>query len=153
MRDGSKENRISKWAWGNTPVLTRAGLEMEKKGALCAIVDWWTLAGQLRAEWAGGHAGAQETSAMMYAAPQGVHMKYAKPFEPKNLTDELVYGGSNFVICNGISVQVPRQTSAFSEAGWFGADDIQTANPERGEQMLREVADFVADFLKKFEKD
>ncbi len=137
---------------GNTPVLTRVGLEMEKKGVLCAIIDWWTLAGQLRAEWKGGHAGAQETSAMMYAAPQGVHMEYAKPFEPKNLTDELTYGGSNFVSCNGILVQVPRQTSEFSEAGWFGADDIQTANPEWGEHMLREVADFVADFLRKFEK-
>ncbi|MCI6888150.1 MAG: creatininase family protein [Lachnospiraceae bacterium] len=137
---------------GNTPVLTRVGLDMEKQGVLCAIIDWWVLAGQLHAEWKGGHAGAQETSAMMYAAPQGIHMEYAKPFEPKNLTDELIYGGSNNVLCSGIPVQVPRQTVSFSEAGWFGPDDIQTATPEWGEQMLNEVADFVADFLRKFEK-
>ena len=79
-------------------------------------------------------------------------MEYARPFEPKNLTEELVYGGSNHVLCNGIPISVPRQTSSFSEAGWFGADEIQTATPQWGEKMLKEVAEFVVDFMRKFAK-
>lgn len=137
---------------GNTPVLTRVGLNMEQNGVLCAIIDWWVLAGQLRAEWKGGHAGAQETSAMMYAAPHAVHMDYAKEFHPVDLTEKLTYGGANNVLCNGIPVQVPRQTGHYSSAGWFGTDDIQNANAQWGEDMLGEVADFLADFLTKFEE-
>lgn len=137
---------------GNTPVLTRIGLDLEAKGVLCGIIDWWVLAGQLRPEWKGGHAGAQETSAMMAAAPWAVHMKDAKESVPKGLSAELPYGGGNHVLCNGIPVQVPRQTSAFSSAGWFGLDDINRANQQWGEEMLLTVADFIADFIHKFKK-
>lgn len=137
---------------GNTPVLTRIGLEMEKKGVLCGIVEWWVLAGQLRKEWKGGHAGAVETSAMMYVRPEGVHMELAMESEPKNLSEDLTYGGSNQVLCNGIPVQVPRQIRNIAQSGWFGPDDIQMASREWGEVMLNEVADFLADFIKRFEQ-
>ena len=136
---------------GNTPVLNRIGMEMEKEGTLCAVIDWWVLAGQHRPEWKGGHAGAQETSAMMAAAPRAVHMELAKEFHPKGVAPDLPFGGASNVLCNGIPVLVPRQTREFSESGWFGDDDIKTASPEWGEQMLNEVADFVADFLRKFQ--
>lgn len=73
---------------GNTPALTRVGLDMEQKGVLCAVVDWWVTAGQLRAEWKGGHAGAQETSAMMYLHPEAIHMELAMDTKPENLSED-----------------------------------------------------------------
>lgn len=137
---------------GNTPVLNRIGLDMNKKGALCAIIDWWSLAGKINPTWKGGHAGAQETSALLYVNPDYVHMDYAREFTPQNLSEELIYEGANDVLCNGIPVSVPRLVEKFSSAGWFGQDDIKTATKEWGEEMLNATADFLADFIVKFEK-
>lgn len=135
---------------GNTPVLTRIGLDLEKKGALCAVIDWWVLAGQLRPEWQGGHAGAQETSAMMAAAPEAVHMELGRESNPVGISPELPYGGGNHILCNGIPIQVPRQTAAFAPAGWFGPDQIRTASKEWGVEMLDATTAFLADFIGKF---
>lgn len=136
---------------GNTPALTRVSLAMEKKGMLCAIVDWWVLAGQLRDGWKGGHAGAVETAAMMHVRPEAVHMELAMESRPADLSADLTYGGAGQVLCQGIPVQVPRQIRHIVEAGWFGPDDIQTAGPEWGQEMLDAVTDFLEDFISKFE--
>lgn len=137
---------------GNTPVLNRIGLEMNSKGALCAIFDWWTLAGKINPKWKGGHAGAQETSAMLAINSEYVHMEYAMDSKPQDLSDELIFGGSNDVLCNGIPVTVPRLVDRLASAGWYGNDDIKTATKEWGEEMLNATADFLANFIIKFEK-
>lgn len=79
-------------------------------------------------------------------------MELARAFQPAGLSDELPFGGASNVLCRGIPVQVPRQSREFASAGWFGDDDIQMANREWGQEMLEEVADFVADFLGKFQR-
>lgn len=135
---------------GNTPALARVGLDMEKKGMLCAIVDWWVLAGQLNEDWKGGHAGAVETSAMMHLRPEAVHMELAMESTPADLNENLTYGGAGQVLCQGIPIQVPRQIRNIIGAGWFGPDDIRTASPEWGEKMLDAVVDFLEDFVSKF---
>ena len=137
---------------GNTPVLTRIAVEMSKKQAYCAVFDWWVIAGKIREQWRGGHGAGQETAAMMYACPEGVHMDYAREFHPKDLTPELTFAGGSNVLCDGIPVPVPRTTEQFSEAGWYGPDDIKTATPQWGEEMLTATADFLADFIEKFKK-
>lgn len=137
---------------GNNPALTRVGLLMEEKGMLCAIADWWVLAGELKAGWKGGHAGAVETAAMMHVRPEAVHMELAMESKPVNLSEELTYGGAGLVLCHGIPVQVPRQIRNIAGAGWFGADDIQTADPEWGQAMLDAVTDFLEEFVKEFKQ-
>ena len=137
---------------GNTPVLQRIGSEMTRKGCLCAIIDWWSLAGRINPKWKGGHAGAEETSAMMVVAPEAVHMELAMEFAPIDLTDELTFAASDSVYCDGVTVQVPRPTAAYSKSGWFGDDHINTASVEWGEEMLTGVADFIASFIDKFSR-
>lgn len=137
---------------GNTPVLQRIGIAMARKGCLCAIIDWWSLAGKLNPAWAGGHAGAEETSAMMVAAPDAVHMDLAMEFHPKDLSPELPFAAANDVLCDGVPVTVPRPVSSHSKSGWFGKDDIQTASVQWGEEMLAGVADFIASFIDKFQR-
>lgn len=137
---------------GNTPVLQRIGVAMARKGCLCAIIDWWSLAGRINPKWAGGHAGAEETSAMMAVDPAAVHMELAMEYRPIDLSDELPYSYSGDVICDGVTVPVPRPTSAYSKSGWFGPDDIQTASVEWGNEMLNGVADFIASFTDKFSR-
>lgn len=137
---------------GNTPVLQRIGVAMARKGCLCAIIDWWSLAGRINPAWKGGHAGAEETSAMMVAAPEAVHMDLAMEFKPIDLLDELPFAASNDVLCDGVTVPVPRPVTAYSKSGWFGDDDIQTASTEWGMEMLSGVADFIASFVDKFSR-
>ena len=137
---------------GNDPAINRVGLEIAEMGGLSAILDWWVIAGQLNPKWKGGHGGAEETSAMMAINPEYVHMDYAKEFHPKDLSGELTFAGGSAVNFQGIKVTVPRTVVNFSEAGWYGDDDIQTATAEWGEEMLSETARFCADFIDAFRR-
>lgn len=137
---------------GNTPVLNRIGVYMARKGCLCAIIDWWSLAGRINPAWKGGHAGAEETAAMLAINPDWVHMEYAMDFVPKDLSPELPFAGANDVYCDGVTVTVPRPAAAYSDAGWFGPDHIRQATPEWGREMLEGVADFIASFTEKFSR-
>lgn len=45
---------------GNNPVLQHIGIDLNGRGAVSAIVNWWQIAGQLNPDWKGGHGGAEE---------------------------------------------------------------------------------------------
>ena len=135
---------------GNNPVLERICLELDNCGALGAMLNWWQLAGELNPAWKGGHAGGEETAAMMAINPDYVHMDYFKPFIPKDLSKDLTFVQSYNVNCNGITVPVPRHVNRYTESGWYGPDSPETATKEWGEEMLAATADFLADFIKKF---
>lgn len=137
---------------GNDPVFNRLGLEMNQKGALCAVLNWWSIAGELNADWKGGHGGAEETSAMMVIHPQAVQPQAIRDCEPQDLSSELAYVSGNLVDCDGIKITVPRLVNHFSAPGWFGPDHPATATKEWGEEMLQAVEDFFVSFLEKFER-
>lgn len=137
---------------GNDPAINQVGLEIYQKGGLSAILDWWVIAGQLNPAWKGGHGGAEETSAMLAINPDYVHMNYAMEFHAKDLSEDLTFDGGGAVNCNGVKITVPRTVNAFSDAGWYGTDDIQTATVEWGREMLDATAEFCADFIQKFQK-
>lgn len=137
---------------GNTPVLQRVCLELDEKKALGAVLNWWTLAGDLNPAWKGGHGGGEETAAMMAIDPSYVHMEYFMPFEPMDLSPELPFDGAFNVSCNGISVPVPRHVDRYSSCGWYGPDSPKTATVEWGQEMLSATADFCIDFIRKFQK-
>lgn len=137
---------------GNTPVLQRICVELDDRHALGALINWWTLAGELNPAWKGGHGGGEETAAMMAIDPSCVHLEYFMPFEPKNLSEDLTFAGAFNVKCNGISVPVPRHVDRYSACGWYGPDSPQTATKEWGEEMLSATADFCVDFIQKFDK-
>ena len=135
---------------GNTPALQRVGLKMHEQGALCAILDWWIIAGQINPEWKGGHASAQETSAMLVACPEAVHMELAQQFKGNDLSEDLTFAGGSNVFCDGIPIIVPRLVDAFSTTGWYGTDEINSANITWGQEMLEATAKFMVNFIHKF---
>lgn len=137
---------------GNTPVLQRICMELDDRHALGCMLNWWILAGELNPQWKGGHGGGEETAAMLAVDPSCVHMEYFMPFEPKDLTEDLTFGGSFNVKCGRVSVPVPRHVDRYSQSGWYGPDSPETATKEWGEEMLSATADFCVDFIKKFEK-
>lgn len=137
---------------GNTPVLQRICMELDDCHALGCMLNWWILAGELNPQWKGGHGGGEETAAMLAVDPSCVHMEYFMPFEPKDLSEDLIFDGSFHVKCGGVSVPVPRHVDRYSRSGWYGPDSPETATKEWGEEMLSATAAFCVDFIKKFEK-
>ena len=137
---------------GNTATLQRVCVDLDSKNALGAVLNWWTIAGDLNPAWKGGHGGAEETAAMLAIDPSCVHMHYFKPFEPKNLSEELTFDGAYNVSFKGISIPVPRHVDRWSECGWYGPDSPKEATVKWGKDMLWATADFCEDFIEAFER-
>ncbi len=137
---------------GNDAALNQVGLEMSQQGALCCLLNWWTIAGELNPQWAGGHGAGEETAAMLAIDPSCVHMELFQDKAPKDLSPELPYGRGVDVLCNGVRVPVPRRVDTYAAAGWYGPDHPTKATAAWGKEMLKATADFCADFIQKFER-
>lgn len=139
---------------GNSKALNDAQLEMvRRRRCRCAELDWWKMVKDFRPEWAGGHGGAQETSANLYIDPALVD---EGAVDGQRLVDDLgpdmptTYFDT--VSFKGVEVTVPRPLCAYAENGWMGPDDPREASAAWGEQMLTAVADWAAEFIVAFEK-
>lgn len=137
---------------GNNPVLQNIGVELNSKGAISAMVNWWTIAGELNPAWKGGHGAGEETAAMMAINPDYVHMENYMPLKPGDLSDTMPCDGMTGVTYKGISVLIPRTFKNISASGWFGNDDAATATVEWGREMLAATSDFICDFINEFDK-
>lgn len=137
---------------GNTPALQQIGISLAQKKALSAVVNWWQIAGEINPSWKGGHAGAEETAAMMAIDESYVQMEDYEPLAPQNLSDELLCAGMSEVKFEGVPVLVPRLFKDTAPAGWFGPDDPKEATAQWGKQMLDACGDFIVRFIGAFEK-
>jgi len=136
---------------GNTNAISRVGLELNKKSALSAILNWWQIAPLINKEWLGGHGGAQETSAVMAINESYVDFGAIEDIQVQGLSDELTAEGLGSIIYKGIAIPVQRTTEKVSKPGWTGPDHPKTASVKWGEEMLEATADFVAGFIREFE--
>ena len=137
---------------GNNPVLQHIGIDLNGRGAVSAIVNWWQIAGQLNPDWKGGHGGAEETAAMLAIDPDCVHMEDYIPLQPQNLSDTLRCAGMSEVELDGVAVMTPRLFRNLSPGGWYGPDDPKCATAQWGEQMLDACGKFILRFLAEFQK-
>lgn len=133
---------------GNNAALSRIGIEMYRRGAVTAIIEWWDLAGQLRQEWAGGHAAGQETSALLavdesLVFPDEIEDQEMIPVHP----DMPAYNLSQ-VLFQGCHIYFPRDVKRHYPAGWSGADLPRFANKAWGKDMLAAIADYVVNLAK-----
>ena len=136
---------------GNTNAISRVGLELNKNGAISAILNWWQIAPAINKDWLGGHGGAQETSAIMAIDEGYVDMAAVKDAQMKGLSDNLTTEVLGSVIFKGITIPVPRATEKITPAGWSGPDHPSTACIKWGNEMLEATADFIVEFINEFE--
>ncbi len=138
---------------GNIPVLDRVGLDMYKKGALCAQLNWWLMAWDLDPAWKGGHGGAEETAAMLAVDPSLVDFTQLQEMELINdLGDELPTAGFKNIRYKGIEIPVSRPVTSFTQNGWIGPDHPKEATEKWGREMLQATADYIVDFLGAFQR-
>lgn len=138
---------------GNSKVLMEAGVSLARQGCRVAQLDWWKMVRDFNPAWAGGHGGAQETSANLYIDPTMVDMG---AIEDMGLIDdagpEMPTTHFTTVEFKGVSVDMPRPTSHITKNGWIGPDHPREANAQWGEEMLNAVADWMVEFIEAFAK-
>ena len=143
---------------GNTAAIQTVGMDLYRKGAYLANLNWWLMAGQLNPQWAGGHGGGEETAGIMAVDPSLVKTTYLNlPENIRNdLGENLPYGAWTSIKYKGVSISVPRQIRDITDNGWlvhsFHGDLPTRATEEWGKEMLVAVAEYIADFAAEFEK-
>ena len=152
---------------GNVKSLGTVCMELNRRGCLAALVNWWKVAPQLNPEWGGGHGDGMETSANLAIDPDSVDMAACAPEGLRNDMGlsaddeafEAVGGpftttGWTTVEFEGVSVDFPRRLDRFSSNGWLGYGlgvVPENASAERGHAMLEGTADYLARFVKALE--
>lgn len=148
---------------GNVKSLSTVCMDLNRRGCLAALVNWWKVAPQLNAEWGGGHGDGMETSANLAIDPDAVDLS---AYAPEGLRNDLglaegdeaneVAGGPfrttgwSTVEFEGVSVDFPRRLDRFSSNGWLGYGlgvPPETASAERGRAMLEGTADYLVRFV------
>lgn len=139
---------------GNCKAIETVGMNLHKKGAYLANLNWWLMAGELNPEWKGGHGGAEETAGVMGVNPDLIDTTYIN--EPMNLVNDIADNmptiGWNTVEYKGATVVFPREYKYYSKNGWYGTDNPALATKEWGDAMLQRMADYIAEFVIDYEK-
>ena len=137
---------------GNIPAIERVCYGLSKKGAVGAVMNWWSMAGSFDPAWAGGHGGGEETAAILYINPDLVDRTAMKPGDIADVSEGIRAITLKNAEFRGVQIPIPRDARKICNNGWVGADDIMTATPQWGEQMLTTIADYIADFIREFAK-
>lgn len=137
---------------GNIPAIERVCYELSKLGAIGAVMNWWSMAGSFKPEWAGGHGGGEETAAIMYINPDWIDHSMMEAGDIEDVTPEIKARTLKVAEYKGIPVTIPRDSRPICKNGWVGPDAIEKATAEWGEEMLTTIADYIAEFTAEFAK-
>lgn len=139
---------------GNVKPIEILGQRLFRRGAYVANLNWWLMAGELRPEWGGGHGGAEETAGVMAVDPNLID--YTHINDPLVFTHDvdpsMPSTGWDKVAFHGASVNIPRPVTCYNKNGWLGEDKPFEATKEWGDEMVRTMADYIAEFVAAFEK-
>ena len=102
--------------------------------------------------WRGGHAGGQETAAILAIDPALVDRDAFEPARMRGISAEMPASGWDSVRYKGVDIPVPRLDGDVTDNGWIGPDHPALATEQWGQEMLQAAADFTARFVKAFEK-
>lgn len=115
---------------GNNKAIETVGMQLHRRGAWLANLNWWLMAGELNPEWKGGHGGAEETAGVMGVDPALIDYDYIN--EPMDLIDDVAPNmkttGWGTVDYKGATVVFPREMHNYSGNGWYGKDEPPSGN-------------------------
>lgn len=138
--------------WNKPAISAAAHLLAERTEALCAATSYYDLISDVaeetrESEFPGGmaHAGEFETSIGLFLDFEGVRIDRA--------VKEISFPRSRFSwldIVTPPKISIPRKFSEYSQSGVIG--DPTLATSKKGERLVKEAVDRVADFLRSFKK-
>ena len=148
---------------GNMGGLTGAVREArEKYGMICAICQWWDVLHYkpVFGQPAVTHAGYAETSFMLASRPEAVKMELAMLSPTTQVDDDIQLASLGSARFKGGRIRMPLRTADVSVSGSMteahpddvpGTTDYSKITPEFANKLMKEVVDWVSDFVKKFE--
>ncbi len=137
---------------GNVSALEKVSLELDEKGGLGVILNWWLMAWDLNPAWKGGHGGAEETAGVMAVDPFLVDWDALQEMNLHNDIEGMERTGFKNVVYKGVPVVICRKVTRFTNNGWIGEDHPKNATEEWGREMLQTCADYIADFMEELKK-
>ena len=152
MRHGARRFIALNGHGPNCGPIERTALELSRRGAMLAELNWWRYVWDLNSAWRGGHAGGQETAAILAINPDWVDRSAFEPAKMQGVGEELPASGWDCVQYKGVDIPVPRLDVDVTDNGWLGPDHLETATSEWGEQMLDAAADWDVDFIEAYRK-
>ena len=135
---------------GNIPAIEMTAYDMSKKGASTAIMNWWQMAKFFNPKWSGGHAGGQETAAIMAIDEKMVDWSALRECSFDDVSEDITSTGLKTVKYKNVEVIMPRNVADVSDNGWIGSDHPNTATKEWGNDMLNTISDYIVEFIKAF---
>ena len=136
----------------NCGPIERAALALSRRGAMLAELNWWRFVWDLNPAWRGGHAGGQETAAILAIHPDWVDREAFEPAKMRGIAPEMPASGWDSVRWKGVDIPVPRLDADVTDNGWLGPDPLEAATPQWGAEMLRAAADWAVDFIQAYRK-
>ena len=139
----------------NIKPLSQVGEELDRRGARCALMNWWLMGGEINPAWAGGHGAGEETSAMLAVNPDLVDMtqlegQVGEMNLVNDVSETMPTDGWSSVLYKGVHVGMPRDAVRYAANGWIGPDHAKNASKEWGDAMMAGTADYIVDFLREF---
>ena len=150
-RHGARRFIVLNGHGGNCRTIEQVGLELHRRGALLAELNWWLMAWDLNPAWKGGHGGGEETAAILGIKPELVKQDEMEgELALHDVSPDIRATGFNTVTYKGVNVVIPRKITAVTDNGWIGPDHPRTASIAWGQEMLQATADYILDFITAF---
>ena len=135
---------------GNSPAITAEGLKLYKKGALCALIDWWSIAPSLNPDWVTGHGDAQEISAVMAFREDLIDRNSITEGRIRPPAPDLPQTRINTVLFEGAPVKIIRDVRDTVDTGGIGGLPSCRASREWGVEMMDAMSGWINRFVARF---
>lgn len=152
MQHGARRMIVLNGHGPNTGPVERAALALNRKGALVSCLNWWRYVWDINSAWRGGHAGGQETAAILAIRPGDVDKAAFEPAMMRGISPEMPAAGWDAICYKAVNIPVPRLDVDVTDNGWLGPDPLENAAPEWGREMLEVAAHWAVDFIDAFRK-
>ncbi len=148
---------------GNLQAISEAAKEARiKHGLLCAIIQWWDVLTNkpVLGQPAETHGGYAETALMLASRPEAVKMQYAVLSPTKQVSSAIQLASSGTARYKDGLVRIILRTADVSDTGAMterhpdqlqGTTDYTSVTKEFSEHLMKEVVDYISEFIQDFD--
>lgn len=152
FRHGARRFVVINGHGGNDPAIEAACLRHYRRGALCSLIDWWSIAPKINPDWVTGHGDAQEISAVMAFREDLIHPEAIVESRITPPAPDLPQVHINTVLFEGAPVKIIREIRDTVDTGGLGGLPSTRASKEWGEEMMNAMSGWINRFVARFRR-
>ena len=135
---------------GNDPAIEQAALKFYRKGALCALIDWWSIAPKINSAWVTGHGDAQEIAAVMAFREDLIDKSSIRDTVVTPVSEDMPQVHINTSLFEGAPVKIIHEIRDTTSTGGLGGLPSTAATKKWGVEMMDGVSGWINRFVQKF---